>query len=166
MFTNFEIMRKASTNAVKFFFLQKTITLKNRKGLKSFLNRQIRKEGYELEAVNYIFCSDKYLLDINRQYLGHNYYTDIITFRLSDKDQPLVGEIYISVDRVRDNASRLTENLYIELHRVIFHGALHLCGYKDKSEGEMKTMRRKENDYLAQYFGVSRETVSSGNSAP
>ena len=113
-----------------------------------------------LYSLNYIFCTDKQLLEINKQYLKHDFYTDIITFELSPKKQPIEGEIYISIDRVKDNAWSLGETQYSELHRVIFHGALHLCGYKDKNKTELQEMRKTETKYLAQYFRVPRDTVS------
>ena len=106
----------------------------------------------KLDALRYIFCSDKYLLEINRQYLNHDYYTDIITFNLSNHPEAVQGEIYISIDRVKDNARQFNASFTQELHRVIFHGALHLCGYKDKTAKEEKLMREKEDQYLALYF--------------
>lgn len=97
--------------------------------------------------MNYIFCSDKRILEINRQFLKHDYYTDIITFDLSESPK-ITAEIYISLDRVRDNAKTQATTLQSELHRVIFHGALHLCGYGDKTKEEVKIMRGKEEMYL------------------
>lgn len=99
-----------------------------------------------------MFCSDEFLLQINREYLQHDYYTDIITFDLSDPGGPVRGEIYISVDRVRENAKDLGTTLRKELLRVIFHGALHLCGYKDKTRQEQARMRDLEEKYLALYI--------------
>jgi probable rRNA maturation factor len=93
-------------------------------------------------------------LQVNRDFLRHDYYTDIITFDLSDGPQaPISGEIYISVDRVRDNAQRLGTTVKEELHRVIFHGALHLCGYKDKKPADAKAMRAAEDRWLSVYLG-------------
>lgn len=136
---------------VQFHFLQPT-SLKNRQSLKTFLNALFKKEGVKLAALRYIFCSDDYLLDINRQYLNHDYYTDIITFDLSE-GEGTVGEIYISVDRVKDNTQQFNTSFTQELHRVIFHGALHLCGYKDKTAKEEKLMRVKEAEYLSKWNG-------------
>jgi probable rRNA maturation factor len=93
------------------------------------------------------------VLEINKQYLAHDYFTDIISFELSAPDSPAEGEIYISIDRVRDNAKTIGEPFYRELHRVIFHGTLHLCGYKDKTAAQKKLMRQKEDEYLTSYFG-------------
>jgi rRNA maturation RNase YbeY len=90
-------------------------------------------------------------LDINRNYLQHDYYTDIITFDLSENPKQTIGEIYVSIDRIRDNAKTLKTSLKDETLRVIFHGALHLCGYKDKSKADIATMRMKEDYYLGLY---------------
>ena len=111
-----------------------------------------RKENKKLQSLNYIFCTDEELLKINRQYLQHDFYTDIISFELSPKGAPIEGEVYISIDRVRDNARLLDETIYTELHRVIFHGALHLCGYRDKTKNETVKMREMEAKYLKRYF--------------
>lgn len=101
--------------------------------------------------MQYVFCSDEYLLEINRQYLQHDFYTDIISFELGDSFVT-EGEIYISVDRIRENAGILGKTIKEELHRVIFHGALHLCGYKDKLKKDQLEMRKKEDRYLQKYF--------------
>ena len=90
-------------------------------------------------------------MEINRQFLKHDYYTDIITFDLSDTNA-IHAEVYISIERVKENATTLKASFKSELHRVIFHGALHLCGYKDKSDTEKKKMRQKEDVYLSCYF--------------
>ena len=135
---------------IQFNFLD-TITLSDRIKLKGFLALLFKKEGRSLAELNYVFCSDDYLLGINRQYLDHDFYTDIITFELSEKNQPINAEIYISVDRVRENAGRYDSSLRKELHRVMFHGALHLCGYKDKNPRQQQEMRKKEERYLKLY---------------
>lgn len=135
-----------------YFFFQTQTTLRNRNQLKDFIRDIFRREGRTLESLNYIFCDDQQLLEINRQYLNHDYFTDIISFELSQKNEPVVGEIYISIDRVRDNALQLGETYTKELHRVIFHGALHLCGYKDKKPRETTEMRKAESKYLGLYF--------------
>ena len=127
------------------------IPLNDRRALKSFLASLFKREGKKLTSLNIIFCSDQRLLAINQDFLGHDYYTDIITFNLGT-DTAIEGEIYISVDRVRENARQLKQNLKTEIHRVIFHGALHLCGFRDKSAGEIALMREKEAEYLHRYF--------------
>jgi len=139
------------TNAKIQFHILQPVPLKERTRLKQFIIRLFRQEKKPLAGLSYIFCSDQYLLDINRQFLQHDFYTDIITFPLSDPGQPISGEIYISVDRVRDNAGEFGSSIQRELLRVIFHGALHLCGYKDKSPRDEKLMRKMEDKYLALY---------------
>lgn len=136
---------------IQFNFLE-PVSLKDRVRLKKFLTSLFKKEGKVLDELQYIFCSDPYLLEINRQYLNHDYYTDIITFDLGEKSQPINAEIYISVDRVRENAGDYNSSLKRELHRVIFHGALHLCGYKDKRPQDQKLMRKMEEKYLELWF--------------
>ena len=138
--------------AIQFFFPEQSISLTNRTNLKGFIANLFKTERKKLGGLSYVFCSDDYLLQINRTHLNHNYYTDIITFDLSDSKDIIIGEIYISLDRVRDNAALLGVSLKNELHRVIFHGALHLCGYKDKTNKEEKQMRLAEDRLLATYF--------------
>jgi probable rRNA maturation factor len=145
--------------AVQFFFLIKGVSLSHRKELKSFIELLFRKEKRKLHSLTYIFCSDNYLLKINQNYLNHNYYTDIITFDMSENKQ-LAGEIYISVDRVKENAKTMGVSTVNELHRVIFHGALHLCGYNDTTSSQKSEMRAKEDFYLNLFKSVSRNTVS------
>ena len=135
---------------IQFHFLRR-ITLENRGQLKLFLGTLFRKEKKKLADLQYVFCSDDRLLEINRQFLQHDFYTDIITFPLSDPHQAISGEIYISVDRVRENALAFQSSLKTELHRVIFHGALHLCGYKDKTPRDQAIMRKREELYLRLY---------------
>ncbi len=151
MFTNFENMVSPSQSKVCFFFDAVKVTLTNRRELKHFIEQLFRKEGKELLSLNYIFCSDKKLLQVNRDYLKHDYYTDIITFDLSASSVSIVGEIYISVDRVKENAEQLGVSFRSEIHRVIFHGALHLCGYADKSKTQIQEMRGLEDKYLHLY---------------
>lgn len=145
------------TNQIQFHFLVPRFYFPDRNLLKRFIVGQLKKEGKKPEAINYVFCDDAYLLEINRQYLDHNTYTDIITFDLSPKGHPLIADIYISIERVRDNAGKLAIPFKSELHRVIFHGVLHLCGYKDKTKAEAILMRTKEEEWLGKY-AVSCET--------
>jgi probable rRNA maturation factor len=137
---------------VYFHLLQDGFSFSNRTLLKVFIESLFRKEKKRLEQINYIFCSDNYLLKINKQYLNHDFFTDIITFDLSVKSQALNAEVYISVDRVRDNARDFSASFKTELHRVIFHGALHLCGYSDKKPLDRQEMRKMEDKYLGLYF--------------
>ena len=118
--------------------------------LKKWISSVIRREGAATGEINYVFCSDNYLLDINKKYLDHDYYTDIITFDQSE-DNLIAGDIYISVDRVRENAANSTIPFKEELKRVMIHGILHLLGYDDKSEEEKKQMRKKEEACLSLY---------------
>ena len=144
-------MPKLTDKAIKFFFLTQGITLRNRNKLKHYLKNILEKEGKKLGYLNCIFCSDEFLLEINRRYLQHNYYTDIITFDLSENSNSIQAEIYISSDRIKDNSRRLGITIKSEIHRIIFHGVLHLCGYKDKKKKEKKQMRAKEDYYLKNY---------------
>ncbi len=128
------------------------VALANRVALKSFIEKRVKKEGYSIETLTYVFCSDKYLLKMNKDFLSHNYYTDIISFDLSETPGNLIGEVYISVDRVKDNAKTHGTTLKEELHRVIFHGALHFCGYKDKKPADTIKMRQMEDAWLSAYM--------------
>ena len=127
------------------------LTLTSKTELKVFIESLFKKEKTPLATINYIFCSDEYLLSINQQFLKHDYYTDIITFGLHDKGTPVVAEVYISTDRVKENAANNGVTYTNEMLRVLFHGALHLCGYKDKSKADILTMRAKEDAYLKRY---------------
>jgi probable rRNA maturation factor len=115
----------------------------------------IKCERKSLGEITVVFCSDDYLLDVNKQYLNHDYFTDIITFDYSE-GLVMSGDLFISYDRVLDNANTFNVEVLTELSRVIFHGVLHLCGYKDKSDMDVILMRDKENFYLDRF--VSRET--------
>ena len=151
---------KATKTAIRFNFLEKGFSLRDRGRLKSFIVSIFKEHRKPLLSINYIFCSDKYLLKINQTYLKHDYYTDIISFDLSSNNL-MEGEIYISIDRVRENAVSLKRSFKEELHRVIFHGALHLCGMDDLTIEEKKKMRLLEDKRLTKYFRkVPRKTVS------
>ena len=116
--------------------------------LKNWIENIIISEGKKLGEINYIFCDDEYLLKINQDFLDHDYYTDIITFD-QVRGKTISGEIFVSLQRIKDNASLISKNYEEEKKRVIAHGILHLCGYKDKTEEEQKTMRAKEDFYLS-----------------
>lgn len=131
----------------------KSDIFKDKGPLKVFIELMFLREKKDFESLNFIFCTDAYLININKKFLNHNEYTDIITFNLAEKGAPSVGEIYISIERVKDNAKNLGVSFKQELHRVIFHGVLHLMGYKDKTTKEALLMRSKEEEYLYQYFG-------------
>jgi rRNA maturation RNase YbeY len=125
--------------------------------IKTAIHDLFETEGRSLNEICYVFCSDQYLLDMNIRFLNHDYFTDIISFDLSENINHITGEIYISTDRVKENAKTHHTTYENELCRVIFHGALHLCGYKDKTKKEQQEMRLKEECYL-QRLQVPRET--------
>jgi probable rRNA maturation factor len=129
------------------FFYQAPYQIRNATRLKKDILGIFKKEKKTLRSLNYIFCTDNYLLQINKHHLKHNNLTDIITFDLSENEET-EGEIYISLDRVFENAKEFNSSKLNELKRVIFHGALHLCGYKDKKPGDIRVMRAKEDFYL------------------
>jgi probable rRNA maturation factor len=145
-------MRVPTSTKIRFYFLQKGFSLLDRARLRDFIERQFRREKRKLTEIRYIFCSDPHLLHINQQFLRHNFYTDILTFDLSEPGRALNAEIYISIDRVRENAENFGSSFKRELHRVIFHGALHLCGFDDKKPREKEIMRKMEEGWLDVYF--------------
>lgn len=135
---------------IKLFNTPKNI--KNSTKLKNYILNIFIKEKKKPGGINFIFCNDEFLLEINKQFLNHHYYTDVITFDLTPtKKDPIVSDIYISVDRIKENAKMYQTTIVKELHRVIFHGILHLCGYKDKTNQEKEVIRQKENHYLEEY---------------
>ena len=144
-------MAPSSRTKVSFFYDNTNPSLSNRTRLKKFIESIFRREGVKLQSLNYIFCTDQRLLEINRSFLNHDYYTDIITFDLSERETGIVGEIYISIDRIRENRIQHQTTFKDEIHRVIFHGALHLCGFQDKSAKSRAVMTTKENEYLLMY---------------
>jgi rRNA maturation RNase YbeY len=123
--------------------------------LKLALKSLITSEGFELGEIAVVLCSDNYLLKVNQDFLNHDYYTDIITFDYCE-DRVINGDLVISLDRVRENSVLENSSFEEELNRVVFHGVLHLCGYKDKSKKDIEMMRFKESHYLDLF--VSRET--------
>jgi len=133
---------------VSFNYADRTLPLKQKRQIKNFISDIFLMENKILEKLTYIFCSDNYLLNINKKFLFHNTNTDIITFDLSDSKKIIKGEIYISVDRVKENTIRYNTTFTDEFLRVIFHGALHLCGFQDKKDSEKQLMRKKEDFYL------------------
>jgi len=122
--------------------------IKEKRKLNNWIKSCITEEGKIIDNISFNLCSDEYILQLNNEALQHDYYTDIITFELNEKDEPIEGDIYISIDRVKDNARTLHIPFINELHRVLIHGVLHLCGYKDNSKKEELLMREKENYYL------------------
>ncbi len=122
-----------------------------RRKKKRWLNDLISQENYNLLELNYIFLNDEALLKINKEYLNHDTYTDIITFDNSEEKKSIEGDIFISVDRIRENAFMFHVGFETEMIRVMAHGLLHLCGYLDKKKKDIKNMREKENYYIEQY---------------
>ncbi len=122
--------------------------VRGKKNIYSWLNTVAAKENKQIDSLTIILCSDEFLLEMNRNYLNHDYYTDVITFDLSYTESLINGEIYISIDRVNENAFLFNQSVKDELHRVMIHGLLHLCGYKDKTTYQKSLMRKKEDEYL------------------
>jgi probable rRNA maturation factor len=133
---------------IRFFEEDISYKLKNKSAVKKWITETIVAEGYKLKELTYIFCSDNYLLQINQQYLNHDTFTDIITFDNSETEKVIIGDIFISIDRVRENATQFNTSISDELHRVLIHGALHLLGYKDKTTASKQKMTEKEDFYL------------------
>lgn len=143
--------------AIIFSYADRQPRLKDKRLVKQFIKDLLLGEGQELDALNYVFCSDEYLLGINREFLNHDFYTDIITFDLRDNHREAVnGEIYISIERVEENRINHDSSFREELLRVLFHGALHLCGYKDKTKREILVMRQKEDHYLRLFNALTK----------
>lgn len=134
--------------SVRFYYADvRPIRVNKKRIVREFVGDLFSHEGKELKLLNYVFCSDSYLLIINKSFLKHNTFTDIISFDLSEGVET-VGEIYISLDRVKENSVIHSTAFWDELLRVILHGALHLCGYRDKKKSEITLMRQKEDYYL------------------
>jgi probable rRNA maturation factor len=134
---------------IKFFSEDIHFGLKNKKKIAEWINRVLISEHVKISVnIDFVFCSDQFLLNINQTYLKHNFFTDIISFDLSDDNNHIDGEVYISIDRVRENGLIFGSTFENELRRVIIHGVLHIIGYKDMSRSEIKKMRQLENKYL------------------
>lgn len=133
---------------IRFFTEDTAYKLPKKTVVKQWLTGQAKREGVAVRELNYIFCSDDYLLQINREHLNHDYYTDIITFDTSDDEGVIEGDIFISVERVDDNWRIQQTSFASEMHRVMAHGLLHLCGYGDKTDEEVARMRQKEDEWL------------------
>jgi rRNA maturation RNase YbeY len=142
------------SNSIQFLGKSKFISGKERKNIRQMIETIAHDHGYIIQNICYIFMTDDELLEINQSHLQHDDYTDIITFDLSDTEACIDGEIYISVDRIADNAIKFNCNKEDELIRVISHGVLHLMGYKDKSENDSKKMRDAENLSIKIYHEI------------
>ena len=136
-----------------YFFSNGTIKVfKNKTKFKLFVAHILKSKGLKLGLINFIFCSDDELRKLNYDFLSHDYYTDVLTFSLSDNKNVLTADIYISIDRVKDNSSIFKVPIANELYRVMIHGLLHLCGYNDKKRLDKKKMQAQEDKYLKEYF--------------
>jgi len=132
---------------INFFYEEIDFSLSNPKLIEDWVTQTIISENFELGDINYIFCNDSYLHNVNVEYLKHDTYTDIITFDYCE-ETVVNSDIFISIERVKENAKSYSKSFENELERVLIHGVLHLLGYKDKSEEEVKLMRSKEDFYL------------------
>ncbi|MCK9218774.1 MAG: rRNA maturation RNase YbeY [Bacteroidales bacterium] len=133
---------------INFFSEEIEFTLKNKRKTREWIKQVIEKEDYICGSVNIIFCSDKFLLKLNKKYLNRNTLTDVITFPMAEDETVVSGDIFISKERVFENAKSLLVKPSLEMLRVVIHGILHLLGYCDSSDEEKKVMRRKEDFYL------------------
>lgn len=145
-------------NKIYIYGADKLAVIENRKAVKTLLLGLFTEENTPLDKLSYIFCSDDYLLEINKKYLDHDTLTDVITFPFSTKGQPVFGEVYLSTERIKENAKTFKVKYQTELLRVMIHGALHLCGYTDKTKSSKMQMREREDHYLNK-FNVSREAI-------
>ena len=137
--------------AIYFFSEEVKFVLNEKLNRKRWLKRIATNAGFNIKELNYVFCSDEYLYRMNLEYLSHETYTDIITFDNSEKKLDIEGDIFVSIDRVRENAKTHTQEVETELNRVLVHGLLHLMGYKDKTKEESSLMRLKEEESIKLY---------------
>ena len=137
---------------IQFFNEDISFTIKHKGKIRSWINRSAKSENRRTGFINIILCSDRYLLSINKRHLNHNTFTDIITFQYNEADNELSGDIYISIERVKENAEIFKQSFETELARVIIHGILHLAGYQDCDKQDKVLMRQKEDLYLSQRF--------------
>ena len=134
---------------ISFFSEDIDFILKDKAKVRNWIGGTTKAEGFKrIGELTFVFCSDEYLLDINKQYLNHDTYTDIVTFDSSEDEDVISGDIFISIERIRENAAKFAVSERDELHRVIIHGVLHLCGYYDKKKEDKELMTSKENEYL------------------
>jgi probable rRNA maturation factor len=145
-------MDKLIPEKIHFYFAFQPFTLSNRTGLKIFIKNIFIKEKCAFEGLNFIFCNNREIKALNKRYLNHNYSTDILTFDFSIKGEAKISDIFISQEQVKRNSKEFETSFKREIHRVIFHGVLHLCGYNDKTSRDKTSMRAKEDYYLDKYF--------------
>ena len=134
---------------MKIFFHKESVSFPLDTSLiNNWIENAVLSLGYSLKNLSFVFCDDEYLKNINVKYLGHDYYTDVISFDYST-EEGLVGDVFISIERVRENANNFKVSFNEELFRVIIHGVLHLCGFDDKTNKEIKEIRKQENHFLS-----------------
>ena len=138
--------------SIEFFTEDVNFELSDPQKTRHWIELILRKQDFNLVQINYIFCTDEYLHKINLQYLEHDTYTDIITFDQSEQEKDIEADIFISIERIEENAHSLENTFDKELHRVMIHGVLHLMGYSDKLPEEKEIMRKKEDSCLSLYF--------------
>lgn len=144
--------------AIKYHTEECNYRLAAKRNVRKWLHAVAQEEGYDIEEINYIFCSARHLLEMNRQFLGHDYFTDIITFDYSQLGEGFVaGDVFIDVETVADNARLYGATRREEMLRVVVHGLLHLCGQKDKTPRANRQMHRKEDKYLALYKAMFQD---------
>ena len=141
--------------AIRFFSDDIAFKLKEKRKIASWLKSIVLEEEKIIESINYVFVSNEAILKLNNEFLKHNYFTDILTFSHSSSALRLSGDMYISIDTVESNAIDYKVDFKNELLRVILHGLLHLCGYKDITKSEKKQMRKLENKYLKKYYAIT-----------
>ena len=134
---------------MKIFFHKESVSFPlDTSAINNWIENAVFSLGYSLKNLSFVFCDDEYLKNMNVKYLGHDYYTDVITFDYSTEDG-LVGDVFISIERVKENANNFKVSFNEELFRVIIHGVLHLCGFNDKTDKEIKEIRKQENHFLS-----------------
>jgi len=133
---------------IQFFSEEIDFKISHPELIQEWIKTIITNHNQTIENINYIFCTDEYLLQVNKEHLNHNYYTDIITFDLSDTEK-IEADLFISIDRIKDNAATQNISFETELNRVIIHGVLHLIGYNDKTDEQKRIMRKKEDSCLS-----------------
>ena len=134
-----------------FFSENKNFKISNKKEIRTLLKEICKKENKKISFINCVFCSDNRLLEINKKYLNNTSLTDVVTFDFTTNKKTIEGDVYISVDRVKENAKKYKQPFKTELLRIIIHGLLHLIGFSDKTKEKKNTMTLKENEYLSMY---------------
>lgn len=140
--------------AIQFFNEDTSYRIRGKRNLRRGISGFVHEKGHRLGQVNLIFCSDKFLRGYNKQYLGHDYFTDVIAFDLSERQEEISGDVFISIDRVKENAGTFNVTMQNELARVIIHGLLHLMGMKDDTTEGKQAMRKEEDRFISRLITV------------